>query len=121
MILLATTITTSAQEGMNMYFMKGMPQSTMYNPALHNDSSAVVFGLPGLSGIYLGLNSDFAVNDLIRYGTGNMSDSLILDFDGFHKVLKDQNYFRQNLEISLFHLAFRTRNTFVNFSINEKE
>lgn len=121
LILLAASITTSAQEGTNMFFMKGMPQSTMYNPALHNDSSAVEFGLPGLSGIYLGLNSDFAVNDLIHYGTGSMSDSLVIDIDGFHNSLKNQNYFRQNFEMSLFYLGFRTRKTFVNFSINEKE
>ena len=120
-ILLATAITTSAQESTTMYFMKGMPQSTMYNPALHNDSSAVELGLPGLSGIYVGLNGDFAVNDLIHYGTGNMSDSLIIDIDGFHNSLKDQNNFRQNFEMSVFYLGFRTRNTFISFGVNEKE
>ncbi|HBL74901.1 MAG: hypothetical protein A2W90_06980 [Bacteroidetes bacterium GWF2_42_66] len=120
-ILLAATITTSAQESTTMYFMKGMSQSTMYNPALHNDSSAVVIGLPGLSGMYFGLNSDFAVNDLIHYGTGNMSDSLVIDIDGFHNALKDQNTFRQNFDMSIFYLGFRTKNAFVSFSVNEKE
>ena len=58
-VLLAATITTSAQESTNMYFMKGMSQATMYNPALHNDSSAVVIGLPGLSGMYFGTEQRF--------------------------------------------------------------
>lgn len=121
-ILLAATITTSAQENTTLYFMKGMPQSTMFNPALHNDSSAVVIGLPGLSGVYVGMNSDFAVNDLIHYGTGNMSDSLVIDIDGFHNALKDgQNTFRQNFDVSIFYLGFRTKNTFISFSVNEKE
>lgn len=120
-ILLAVTLTSSAQESTSMYFMKGMPQSTMFNPALHNDSSALVLGLPGLSGVYVGLNSDFALNDLIHYGTGNMSDSLVIDFDGFHDKLKDQNSFRQDFEMSLFYLGFRTKNTFVSFGINEKQ
>lgn len=120
-ILLAATITTSAQESTTMYFMKGMTQSTMLNPALHNDSSAVVIGLPGISGMYVGLNSDFAVSDLIHYGTGSMSDSLVIDIDGFHNSLKDRNYFRQNFEMSVFYLGFRTRNTFLSFGINEKE
>ena len=120
-ILLAATITTSAQESNTLYFMKGMSQATMYNPALHNDSSAVVIGLPGLSGMYFGLNSDFAVNDLIHYGTGNMADSLVIDIDKFHNSLKDQNYFRQNFDMSLFYLGFRTRKMFISFSISEKE
>lgn len=122
-ILLAATITTSAQESTTMHFMKGMSQSTTFNPALHNDSSAVIIGLPGLSGVYFGLNSDFAVNDLIHYGTGSMADSLVIDIDGFHNSLKDDglNYFRQNFEMSLFYLGFRTKNTFVSFGINEKE
>ena len=50
-----------------------------------------------------------------------MSDSLVVDITGFHDALKDQNYFRQNFEMSLFHLGFRTKNVFVSFSINEKE
>jgi hypothetical protein len=120
-ILLAVTITMSAQEGTSMYFMKGMSQSTLYNPALHNDSSTVVIGLPGLSGMYFGLNSDFAVNDLIHYGIENMSDSLVIDIDGFHNALKDQNYFRQNFEMPLFYLGLRTNKMFFTFSVSEKE
>lgn len=120
-ILLSTGMASRAQETTTMHFMKGMPQSTLYNPALHNDSSAVFIGLPGLSGVYVGLNSDFAVNDLIHYGTGNMSDSLIIDIDGFHNGLKDQNYFRQSMDVSLFHLGFRTRKSFISFSVNEKQ
>jgi hypothetical protein len=121
LILLAATIAASAQESMTMHFMKGMPQASMYNPALHNDSSSVVLGLPGLSGIYFGLNSDFAVNDLIHYGTGSMSDSLVVDINGFHNSLKNHNYFRQNFELALFFLGFRTKKLFVSFGINEKE
>ncbi len=121
-ILLLSLGLTAFSQGTNiMHFMKGMPQSSKYNPALHNDSSTVVIGLPGLSGIYLGLNSDFALNDLIHYGTGNMSDSLIIDIDGFHNGLKDQNYFRQDAEISLFSFGFRTHRAFINFSVTEKQ
>ena len=50
-----------------------------------------------------------------------MSDSLVIDIDGFHNSLKDQNYFRQNFEMSLFYLGFRTKKMFITFSVSEKE
>jgi len=52
LILLVNISYVSAQESMTMQFMKGMPQSGLQNPALHNDSSKVVIGFPGLSGMY---------------------------------------------------------------------
>lgn len=121
-ILLVTFFTSPAQESTSLFFMKGMPQSTMYNPALHNDSSTIVIGLPGLSGVYFDINGDFAYNDLIHYGTGNMADSLIVDIDGFHSKLKDQNYFRQNFSMNLFHLGFRISKVFsISPSVKNKQ
>jgi len=110
-----------AQESNSLYFMKGMPQANMYNPVLHNDSSTVVIGLPGLSGMYFDLNGDVAINDVIHYGTDNMSDSLIVDIDRFHSALTDQNYFSQNFNTNLFHLGFRTDKVFFDFSVTEKQ
>jgi len=120
-IIMLIAITATAQESTTLYHMKGLPQGTMFNPALHNDSSAVVLGLPGLSGVYFGLNSDFAVNDLIHHGTGSLADSLVIDINGFHNSLKDHNTFRQDFDLSLFFLGFRTKKTFITLSINEKE
>ena len=58
-ILLVATITTSAQESMTMHFMKGMLQSNMYNPALHNDSSAVENRAAGFIGRLFGIKQRF--------------------------------------------------------------
>ena len=51
LILMVKLSTVSAQESTTLQFMKGMPQSDLLNPALHNDSSKVVIGLPGFSGM----------------------------------------------------------------------
>ena len=119
--LLVSISSVSAQESTTMQFMKGMPQSNLQNPALHNDSSKVVIGMPGLSGVYFDFSSDFAINDLIHKGTGSLADSLVLDIDRFHNSLKETNSIQQNLSVPLFYLGIRAKKSFFSFGITEKE
>ncbi len=119
-ILITGLTTVWAQESTTLQFMKGMPQSDLQNPALHNDSSAVIIGFPGLSGMYFDFNSDFAVNDLIHKGTGALADSLVLDIDGFHSSLKATNSIQQNFSIPLFYLGIRSKKSFFSIGITEK-
>jgi len=120
LILAAVTI-LPAQESTTLQFMKGMPQSDLLNPALHNDSSAVVIGLPGFSGAYFDFNSDFAVNDLIHKGTGMLADSLVLDLDNFYKKLGPTNSVQQHFSMPLFYLGIRSKKSFFSLGITEKE
>ena len=120
-IILAGSIIVSAQESTTLYFMKGVSQSDLLNPALHNDSSSVVIGLPGLSGMYFDANSGFAINDLIHKGTGLLADSLVMDIDRFHSALKSSNAIEQNFSIPLFYLGIRVKKQFFSFGITEKE
>ena len=39
------------------------------------------------------MNSNFKYSDLVRKGTGDLADSLVLDFSRFRKALNKQNYF----------------------------
>lgn len=110
----------SAQESTTLQFMKGFPLSDLQNPALHNDSSLVVVGLPGTSGMYFDFSSDFAINDLIHKGTGVLADSLVLDIDGFHSSLKTTNSIQQNFSMPLFYLGVRSKKSFFSFGITEK-
>jgi hypothetical protein len=121
LFLLISISFVSAQESTTMHFMKGMPQSDLLNPALHNDSSKVVIGLPGLSGMYFDFSSDFAVNDLIHKGTGSLSDSLVLDIDGFYSSLKETNSFTQHFSLPLFYLGIKGKRSFFSIGITEKE
>ena len=121
LILMVRLSTVSAQESTTLQFMKGMPQSDLLNPALHNDSSKVVIGLPGLSGMYFDFNSGFAINDLIHKGTGMLADSLVLDMEKFHSKLGATNAVRQNLSLPLFYLGLRIKKSFYSIGITEKE
>jgi len=121
LIMMAVHSTVSAQESTTLQFMKGLPQSDLQNPALHNDSSTVIIGLPVLSGMYFDFNSGFAINDLIHKGTGSLADSLVLDIDRFHNSLKTTNTVLQNFSIPLFYLGIRSKKSFFSLGISEKE
>lgn len=110
-----------AQESTTLQFLKGLSQSELMNPALHNDSSKVVIGLPGLSGMYFDINSSFPANSLINKGTGQLADSLVLDIDKFHNSLSTTNSIQQNLSIPLFYLGIRIKKSFFSLGISEKE
>lgn len=121
LIIAGSSFTSLAQESTTLYFMKGLSQSDLQNPALHNDSSKVVVGLPILSGLYVGFNSSFAINDLIHKGTGMRADSLIMDIEGFHNALKSKNSLEQNLSLPLFSLGIRIKKSFFTLGITEKQ
>lgn len=120
-VLLSGNVLVSAQESNTLYFMKGVPQSDMQNPALHNDSSRLVVGLPGLSGMYFGTQSGFAVNDLIHKGTGVLADSLVMDINRFHNSLKSTNSIHQNIHVPVFYIGLWSKKSFFSFAITEKE
>lgn len=119
--LLAGFTSVKAQESVTLPFMKGMPQSTLSNPALHNDSSAVVIGLPGLSGLYMDVNSPFALHDLVHKGTGLLADSLIVDMDNFPRALRKENTLEQHLSIPLLYVGIRHKKSFFSLGITEKQ
>lgn len=120
LIFLAIFSVVSAQESTTLQFMKGMPQSDLQNPALHNDSSKVVIGFPGLSGMYFDFKSGFAVNDLIHKGTGSLADSLVLDIEGFHNSLSETNSILQHFSVPLFYLGIRNKKSFFSIGVTEK-
>ena len=111
----------SAQESTTLQFMKGMPQSDLQNPALHNDSSKVVIGLPGFSGLYADFNSGFALNDVVRKGTGMLSDSLVVDIDRFYNSLSPINSVQQHFSLPLLYLGFRKNRSFFSIGLTFKE
>lgn len=120
-ILSAGFFTVSAQESTTLYFMKGVAQADLQNPALHNDSSSVVIGLPVLSGMSFGFNSGFAVHDLIHKGTGLRADSLVTDIESFNNALKAKNTIEQNLSIQLFNLSIKVKKSYFSLGITEKQ
>jgi len=112
--------TLSAQESMSLQFMKGMPQSNLMNPALHNDSSKFIVGIPVMSGAYYDMNSGFAIDDLMHKGTGLLSDSLVLDLEKFQGSLRSSNHVHQQFSLPILYLGLRIKKSFISFGISEK-
>lgn len=121
LILLLKQSNLSAQESTTLQFMKGLPQSDLMNPALHNDSSKVVIGLPGMSGMYFDFNSGFPSSDLIHKGTGILADSLVIDIEKFHNSLSTTNPVQQHFSLPLLYLGIRIKKSFFSIGITEKE
>jgi len=120
LILMLIISTASAQESTSTYFQKGVPQSNFMNPALHNDSSKLVIGIPGMSGVYYDFNGGFAVDDLMHKGTGALADSLVLDLDKFQGALSSSNTIQQHFSLPILYVGFRNKNSFFSFGIAEK-
>jgi hypothetical protein len=105
------------QEIPSLYYMNNQPQANGINPAILNDSSKIVLSLPVLSGFAIGLNSTFALSDLLtREGS-----TLIVDFDRFQQNIPDENYVSQSLSIPLFSIQYRNGIKNISFSINERQ
>ncbi len=119
-LMMALVLTISAQESTTLHFMKGMPQSNYLNPALHNDSSKLVIGIPGMSGVYYDFNSGFAVDDLMHKGTGMLADSLVLDLEKFQDALGSSNTIQQHFSMPILYVGFRNKNSFFSFGVTEK-
>jgi len=120
-LILGSVITTlSAQEINTLHFMKGVPQSDIFNPALHNDSTKLVIGLPGLSGVNYSLNSGFAVNNLLHKGTGLLADSLVLDLEKFNNSLSTSNTISQQLGVPILYLGYHSKKSFFSLTVSEK-
>ncbi len=112
--------TLSAQEISTMQFMKGVPQSDLFNPALHNDSTKLVIGLPGLSGVNYSLNSGFSIDKLLHKGTGILADSLVLDLEKFNNSLSTSNTISQQLGVPLLYVGYHIKKSFFSLVVSEK-
>lgn len=107
----------SAQDN-TLYQMRGIPQSLDYNPA-HQPDCNVYVNLPAISSIQASVNNNgFAWSDFIHPGSGNMSDSLILDFDNLASELNDRNHLRTDVKTTLLGFGFRVRKTYITFGVS---
>jgi hypothetical protein len=104
-----------AQQEGTFYFMNTISQSTYYNPAFTPKYNTTI-GLPGLASNYFGvLNSGFSYKDLIS--RREEDDSLVVTLDNFYNKLQDENHFKVQAIVDLFHLSFKL-NPRMHFTLN---
>jgi hypothetical protein len=113
-LILCSGSAFAQQEG-TFYFMNTISQSTYFNPAFTPKYNTTI-GLPGLASNYVGvINSGFAFNDLIV--RRDEDDSLVVTLDNFYKQLNDDNHFKVQSMVDIFHLSFKL-NPRMHFTMN---
>ncbi len=103
-----------------LYFMEEVHQSTYLNPAYQSSCNAFL-GLPALSNINFDIaHNGFSYKNLIHLGTGNRSDSLILDIENIKSKLGKSNYLLVGTTVPVLGLGFWINNSYFTFDISNK-
>jgi hypothetical protein len=110
---------SNAQQSNTLYFMKEAYQASFLNPAFSQGKDFVI-GLPFISGLNLGFNNDFKINDVTLKGYGLFSDTLKFDFNSFYDVLSNQNKISFEADISMFYIGVKAGKNNYSVSVNEK-
>jgi len=116
-----------AQQNQTLYFMHKIPQSNLLNPAIQNECKIYLSGmllpiagqvLPPLHFNYN--NNGFAINQLIRPGTGAQADSFIFDFPYLLGKLRTINYLSVEADINWLSAGYRWKTWYFTFNLTEK-
>lgn len=117
-IFLLTGMGLNAQENFILHNFNAIPQNYMTNPAIKSPSRFVI-GIPGLSSLYGGFNSNsFDMNDLLKDDPS--SDSLLLDIGGVIGSLKNDMSFDLNVQEELLFVGFRIKKGFISMGIGHQ-
>lgn len=116
-----------AQQNQTLYFMHRVPQSNLLNPAIQNECKLYLSGmalpivgqvLPPLHFNYN--NNGFALNQLIRPGTGAQADSLVFDIPYVLEKLRKVNYTSIETDINWLSAGYKWKKWYFTFNLTEK-
>ena len=102
--LLLLVSTGYSQISYSTYHQKNNTSKLSFNPVLFIADSITKH--IDVQSFALRMDSNFKYSDLVRKGTGDLSDSLVLDFSRFRKALDKQNYFDVSGEALLVQFGF---------------
>ena len=111
-ILLATTVAMSAQNFRTGYFLDGYMYKYQLNPAFQGERGFIA--LPALGGTSLGVESNLSAGTFVY----TVDDQLVsfmnsgVSNETFMKNIKTNNPLNVNLDLNLFALGFRAKNTY---------
>ena len=99
-VLLFVISWSYSQISYSTYHQKNNTSKLNFNPVLFvADSITKHFDIQSFA---LETNLNFRYSDLIQKGTGDLADSLVLDFNRFRKALDNNNYLGISGEVLLF-------------------
>ncbi len=103
----------TAQETSPLFFLPGVPQASLENPALQNRSGKLVVGIPILSGIHFNMNSNMAFNYLF-------SDGFSYSFHRFYDAMDDKGNIQAGINVAVFFASLKHNNLTYSISVSEK-
>ena len=112
-IILSVQILGFSQESNFLQFLPGVSQSSTLNPAIQNKTDKIVIGIPVISGMQFGWNSNFSLNSLFSKGFS-------YSFANFYDNLDKQGKARFAANLSMFYTSFKLNNWNLSFSLSEK-
>lgn len=113
-----------AQPGNILYFMKGVPQSNLLNPALQ-PACNFYLGMPGLSPLMLDIESNpLRPHDLFFYDKTLNAPITALDPSADRQkllsLLGNNNFLSTDISSNLVSFGFRAKSLYFSFSVAEK-
>ncbi len=118
-MILAFGFSAAAQDN-SLMFTKGIPQSTQLNAAFRPVKKWYL-AMPALGSVqFNGANSGFSWSDIIRNGTGQQADSLMIDLDYAASQMQDNNLLVTEASIQVLGFGFAVKEWFFTFDINHK-
>ena len=103
----------SAQETSQLLFLPGVPQASLENPAIQNQSGKLAIGIPVLSGIYVSLNSNMAFDYLF-------SEDFAYDFHRYYDMLGKYGKIQGGTKVSIFFASLKHNEYTFSVSVSER-
>lgn len=105
-----------------LYFMKGIVQTKDLNPARPGIERGFYISLPVFSKVDFSVNANnWSYNDLIHPGSGEMSDSLVWDFNNYLSSIDKNNFVMESAALTLVDIGWKKGKEFYGFSWSERE
>lgn len=105
-----------------LYFMKGIVQTKDLNPARPGIERGFYISLPVFSKVDFSVNANnWSYNDLIHPGSGEMSDSLVWDFNKYLSSIDKNNFVMESAALTLVDIGWKKGKEFYGFSWSERE
>jgi hypothetical protein len=103
----------SSQESASLYFLPGISQVSMENPAIQNQSKKLVIGMPFLSGISGQLNSSVPLNALFSKGFS-------YSFHRLYDSLGEKGQIQASASATLFYASLAHNEYSFSLSVSER-
>ena len=113
LLSIASLLKINGQESSALYFLNGVPQASLENPAFQNKTGKLVIGIPALSGININVNSNMAIDYLF-------SDEFEYWFEKLHEYLGEGGKMHAGARAAIFFASLKHNDYTFSLSVSER-